>query len=80
VINVINKSLSSLLIEEKCVGFEVLRAIVMNYELLMSHAAAHWFLARPIFDPEDGGDTFLRKVGSHTNYTALYSRSWQHSR
>jgi hypothetical protein len=30
------------------------------------------FLARLIFDPEDGGDTFLRNVGSYTDYTALY--------
>jgi hypothetical protein len=28
-------------------------------------------------DPEDGGDTFLRNVGSYTYYTALYSRRWQ---
>jgi hypothetical protein len=31
-------------------------------------------------DPEDGGDTFLRNVGSHTDYTALYPRRWQSSR
>jgi hypothetical protein len=30
---------------------------------------ARWFPARVIFDPEDGGDTFLRNVGSHTDYT-----------
>jgi hypothetical protein len=34
----------------------------------MNYAAVNWFLAYPIFDPEDGGDTFHRKVGSHTNY------------
>jgi hypothetical protein len=33
---------------------------------------ASWFLARMIFDPEDGGDTFLRNVCSHTDYTAVY--------
>jgi hypothetical protein len=32
-----------------------------------------------IFDPEDGGDTFLRNVGSFTDYTALYPRIWQFS-
>jgi hypothetical protein len=37
------------------------------------------FLARLIFDPEDGGDTFLRNVGSYTDYTALYPRRWQFS-
>jgi hypothetical protein len=31
-----------------------------------------WFLARRIFDPEDGSNVFVRNVGSHTNYTALY--------
>jgi hypothetical protein len=31
-------------------------------------------LVRLIFDPEDGADTFLRNVGSHTDYTALYPR------
>jgi hypothetical protein len=30
-------------------------------------------------DPEDGGDTFLRNVCSHTDYMALYPRRWQHS-
>jgi hypothetical protein len=28
------------------------------------------------FDPEDGGDTRLRNVGSHTEYAALYPRRW----
>jgi hypothetical protein len=31
-----------------------------------------WFPARLIFDPEAGGDTFLRNVGSYTDYTAVY--------
>jgi hypothetical protein len=29
-----------------------------------------WYLARGFFYPEDGGDTFLRNVGSHKIYTA----------
>jgi hypothetical protein len=33
--------------------------------------AARLFLTRLIFDPENGGDTFLRNVGSNTNYTAV---------
>jgi hypothetical protein len=33
-----------------------------------------WFLARGFFYPEDGGDTFLRNVGSHKNYTAPHPR------
>jgi hypothetical protein len=32
------------------------------------------FLARGYFYPEDGGDTFLRNVGSHKIYTASYPR------
>jgi hypothetical protein len=31
-------------------------------------------LARLIFNPEDGGHTFLRNVGSHTDSTAGYLR------
>jgi hypothetical protein len=31
---------------------------------------SRWFLARGFFYPEDGGDTFLRNVGSHKSYTA----------
>jgi hypothetical protein len=33
-----------------------------------------WFLARGFFYPEDGGDTFLRNVGSHKIYTAPHPR------
>jgi hypothetical protein len=33
-----------------------------------------WFLARGFLYPEDGGDTYLRNVGSHTIYTAPHSR------
>jgi hypothetical protein len=42
--------------------------------------SSRWFLARLIFDPEDGGDTLLRNVGSCTDYTALYPRRWQFSK
>jgi hypothetical protein len=30
--------------------------------------AARWFLSLLIFDPEDGGETILRNVGSHTEW------------
>lgn len=40
--------------------------------------AAHRFLVR-LFNPEDGGDKFLRKVGSHTDNTAHYPRRLQYS-
>jgi hypothetical protein len=33
-----------------------------------------WFLAWLTFYNEDGGDTFLQNVGSHTDYMAVYSR------
>jgi hypothetical protein len=33
-----------------------------------------WFLPRGFFYPEDGGDTFLRNVGSHKIYTAPHPR------
>jgi hypothetical protein len=33
-----------------------------------------WFLARGFFYPEDGGDIFLRNVGSHKIYTAPHPR------
>jgi hypothetical protein len=39
---------------------------------------AHWFLALLIFHPEDG-DISLQNIGSHTDYTVLYPRKWQHS-
>jgi hypothetical protein len=42
--------------------------------------AARWFLARLIFDPEDGGDAAFRNVGSHTDCTALHPRRWQYSK
>jgi hypothetical protein len=37
-------------------------------------ACSPWFLARRFFYPEDGGDTFLRNVGSHKIYTAPHPR------
>jgi hypothetical protein len=33
-----------------------------------------WFLAHGFFYPEDGGDIFLRNVGSHKRYTAPQTR------
>jgi hypothetical protein len=72
------------------VGFEVLTTVVMNAAIAWDTApcspymkptfrrnvspSARWFLARMIFDYDDGGDTFFRNVGSHTDYKALYSK------
>jgi hypothetical protein len=36
--------------------------------------SSSWFLAHRFFYPEDGGDTILRNVGSHKNYTATQPR------
>jgi hypothetical protein len=35
---------------------------------------SRWFLTRGFFYSEDGGDTFLRNVGSHKMYTAPHPR------
>jgi hypothetical protein len=35
---------------------------------------SRWFLARGFFYSEDGGDTFLRNVGSHKIYTVPHPR------
>jgi hypothetical protein len=40
--------------------------------------ATRWFLARLIFDLEDGGDKFLRNVSLHADYTALYPTRWHY--
>jgi hypothetical protein len=37
-------------------------------------SCSSWFIALLIVNHEDGGNTFLRNVGSHTDYTALYLR------
>jgi hypothetical protein len=50
------------------VGFEVFTAVVLKSIIFwdMTPCSAELF-----YDPEDGGDTFLRNVGYHsTHYTA----------
>jgi hypothetical protein len=44
-------------------------------ELHTTATCSRWFLARGFFYPEDGGDTFLRNVGSHKKYTAPHPRN-----
>jgi hypothetical protein len=46
--------------------------VSMVYYTLLSCSAV-------ILNLEDGGDMFLRNVGSHTGYKELYPGSWQHS-
>jgi hypothetical protein len=46
--------------------------------ILPSHLLARCFLARLIFDPEDGGDNVFRNTGLHTDCTALYPSRRQH--
>jgi hypothetical protein len=41
---------------------------------LAAATCSSWFLASGFFYPEDGGDTFLRNVGSHKIYTAPHPR------
>jgi hypothetical protein len=59
------------------VGFEILTVVVKKFVTFWGHLLACWFLARLIFDPEDGGDTLLQNVGLYMNYTAPYPRRWQ---
>jgi hypothetical protein len=52
----------------------VLRRIFRPKRDEACHLLARWF-AEVFFDPEDGGDTFLRNVGCNsTYYTASYPR------
>jgi hypothetical protein len=50
--------------------------IASCFRLVAQSAAScsHWFLARRFFCPENGGDTFLRNVGSHKIYTRAHLR------
>jgi hypothetical protein len=49
------------------------------YRIHLQGHATRMFLARLIFEPETGSGTFLRNVGSHTEYAVLYLTTWQHS-
>jgi hypothetical protein len=46
------------------------REEMASWFLVSRLLATSWFLARGFFYPEDGGDTFLRSIGSHKMYTA----------
>jgi hypothetical protein len=41
---------------------------------LQTAECSRWFLTRGFCNPEDGGDRFLRNIGSHKIYTAPYPR------
>jgi hypothetical protein len=50
------------------VSFPVTPTLALKASALIRDVAARrWYLARLIFDPEDGGDTPLRNVSSHTD-------------
>jgi hypothetical protein len=52
----------------------------LKNEMTQSAATcSSWFLTRGFFYFDDGGDTFLRNVGSHKIYTAPHSRG-RHSK
>jgi hypothetical protein len=51
---------------------------VMTPCSLHMNLLARLFLARLIFYPENGGNTFLRNVGSHTDYAALYRKRYNY--
>jgi hypothetical protein len=58
------------------IGLSVFEVLYSNVDNLMPeiHLLARWF-AELFFDPEDGGDTFLRNVGCNsTDYMASYPR------
>jgi hypothetical protein len=44
----------------------------MNQDFDGYAPAVRWYLARLIFEPEDGGNIFIRNIGSRTDYTVLY--------
>jgi hypothetical protein len=48
----------------------------VSEELQTAAACSRWYLTCRFFYPEDGGDTFLRNVGSHKIYTTPHPRKW----
>jgi hypothetical protein len=46
----------------------------MNRRFGGTATCSSWFLACGFFNPKDGGDTFLRNVGSHKIHTAPHPR------
>jgi hypothetical protein len=49
----------------------------ISFQQVARQNTAGWFLARLIFGLEDGFDTFLRNVGSYTDYTAPYHNNYR---
>jgi hypothetical protein len=67
------------------IGYEVLTAVVMNvilWDIALCTSYVNWHFGgtypSSVFDSEDGGDSFLRNVGSYMDYTRLYPLRWQH--
>jgi hypothetical protein len=53
--------------------------IASIFRLQLAATCSRWFLARGFSYLEDGGDTFLRNVGSHKIYTAPHPRRRHYS-
>jgi hypothetical protein len=57
------------------IGYIFISLEAIFVEVMTAATCSHWFLARGFFYPEDGGDTFLRNVGSfHRIYTTPHPR------
>jgi hypothetical protein len=51
-----------------------LALFLVSFSYNSAATCSRWLLACGFFFPEDGGDTFLRNVGSHKIYTAPHPR------
>jgi hypothetical protein len=75
------RTAATLSINSLHVRFEVFTAVTMKnavfWDVVPCSSCVNrrsWFHARRLFYHEDGGDTFLRNVGSHNNYTTPHPR------
>jgi hypothetical protein len=62
-----------IIIKKKHLKFAIFWDIALCSPYMGLDTRSRWFLARLIFDPENGGDTFLRNVDSYTECENLKS-------